>query len=258
MASKHVLITGSTDGLGLMAAKLLVADGHHVTLHARNEQRAGDAREALPEADNVLVADLSTLQGMRTLAAAADEAGRYDGVVHNAGLGFREAHTLTDDGLDRLFAVNVVAPYLLTATMARADRLVYLSSGMHRGGDLDFVDLQWERRRWNGSQAYSDSKLLDTVLAFAVARHWPDVCSNAVEPGWVATKMGGPGAPDDFRKGGITQGWLAASDDPAATQSGKLFKYQEVKQAHPSASDEGVQERLLTELEKLTGVAMPD
>jgi NAD(P)-dependent dehydrogenase (short-subunit alcohol dehydrogenase family) len=151
----------------------------------------------------------------------------------------------------------VVAPYLLAALMARPDRLVYLSSGMHAGGDPSFDDLQWSARRWSGSQAYSDTKLWDTVLAFAVARRWPATIASAVEPGWVATRMGGPGAPDDHRLGGVTQAWLAASDDPEAGRTGELWKYQQVKQAHRAASDPAVQDRLLAECEKVTGVALP-
>ena len=258
MPAKRVLITGSADGLGLMAARLLADDGHRVTLHARNDKRADDARTALPGADDVLVADLSSLDGMRSLAAQADRSGPFDGVIHNAGIGFRDDRHETEDGLSRLFAVNVVAPYLLTALLARPDRLVYLSSGMHQRGDASLEDLQWADRRWSGSQAYSDTKLLDTVLAFAVARRWPAVRSNAVEPGWVATKMGGAGAPDDLRLGGLTQGWLTTSDDAAAQQSGKLWKYQQIIEAHPAASDVDVQEGLLAECEKLTGVALPE
>ena len=98
--------------------------------------------------------------------------------------------------------------------MTPPDRLVYLSSGMHQGGDPDLSDLQWARRPWNGSQAYADSKLFDVVLAFAVAGHWPDVLSNALEPGWVPTKMGGPAAPDDMDLAPVTQVWLATSADP--------------------------------------------
>jgi NAD(P)-dependent dehydrogenase (short-subunit alcohol dehydrogenase family) len=101
----------------------------------------------------------------------------------------------TADGLEHVFAVNVLAPYLLTALITRPARLVYLSSGMHRGGRGELDDPQWAARRWNGAQAYSDSKLFDVLLAFGVARRWPGVLSNSLEPGWVATKMGGSGGP---------------------------------------------------------------
>jgi NAD(P)-dependent dehydrogenase (short-subunit alcohol dehydrogenase family) len=140
--------------------------------------------------------------------------------------------------------------------MTPPDRLVYLSSGMHRGGSPDLSDLQWERRPWNGSQAYADSKLFDVVLAFAAARHWPDVFSNALEPGWVPTKMGGPGAPDDLSLAPVTQVWLATSDDPAAMVTGRYFYHQHQRETHPAASSLEVQEGLLEACATLTGVEL--
>jgi NAD(P)-dependent dehydrogenase (short-subunit alcohol dehydrogenase family) len=208
----------------------------------------------LPEAGDVVIGDLSSISGMRQVAAQANALGRYDAVIHNAGIGYREPRRIeTVDGLSHVFATNVVAPYLLTALMTRPDRLVYLSSGMHRGGDPDLSDLRWERRPWSGSQAYSDSKLFDIVLAFAVARHWPDVLSNAVDPGWVATKMGGPGAPDDLALASVTQVWLATSDEAAATVTGRYFYHQRPRETHPAASSLEVQEGLLATCAALTG-----
>jgi NAD(P)-dependent dehydrogenase (short-subunit alcohol dehydrogenase family) len=254
----RVLVTGSSDGLGLMAAQLLVADGHEVTLHGRNAARAAEAGERVPGAGAAVVGDLSSISGMRDVAEQANALGRYDAVIHNAGIGYREATRVeTVDGLSQLFAVNVLAPYLLTALMTRPDRLVYLSSGMHRGGDPDLSDLQWAGRRWNGSQAYSDSKLFDVVLAFAVARHWPDVLSNALTPGWVPTKMGGPGAPDDMDLAPVTQVWLATSDDPAATVTGRYFYHQREAETNPAASGVEVQEGLLEACARLAGVTLP-
>jgi NAD(P)-dependent dehydrogenase (short-subunit alcohol dehydrogenase family) len=254
----RVLITGSADGLGLLAARLLAGEGHAVTLHARNESRAEDARRAVPPAEAAVVGDLATIAGMRRVAVAANATGRYDAVIHNAGVGSRESRRVaTEDGLEHVFAVNVLAPYLLTALIAAPDRLVYLSSGMHRGGNADLSDAQWVRRRWNGSQAYSDSKLFDVVLAFAVARRWPAVLSNSVEPGWVATKMGGPGAPDDLSLAPVTQAWLAVSDDPAARVTGAHFYHRQPRRVHPAARDTGFQDQLMGYCASLTGVPLP-
>src|SRR4051794_4938687 len=254
----RVLITGSTDGLGLMAGRLLAGQGHAVTLHARNAGRADDARAALPEAEGVVVGDLTDLAGMRSVAEQADASGRFDAVIHNAAIGYQEGRRAeTSDGLAAVFAVNVLAPYLLTAALRRPDRLVYLSSGMHRGGHPDLSDLQWRSRRWNGSQAYADSKLFDAILAAAVARRWPDVLSNAVDPGWVATRMGGPGAPGDLSQGPVTQAWLAVSDDAAARVTGGYFFHQSPSATHPAVHDEAVQEGLLGACAELSGVPLP-
>jgi NAD(P)-dependent dehydrogenase (short-subunit alcohol dehydrogenase family) len=223
----RVLITGSSDGLGLMAARLLIDDGHDVTLHARSDQWAVDARVALPAAGHVVVGDLSSIAGTKGIAEQANALRRYDAIIHNAGIGYREPRRIeTTDGLAEVFAVNVLAPYLLTALITPPHRLIYLSSGMHRGGHPDLSDLQWTKRRWNGSQAYADSKLFDVVLAFVVARRWPRVYANALEPGWVPTKMGGPGAPDDMDLAPVTQTWLATSDEPAAKVTGEYFHHQ--------------------------------
>jgi len=252
----RIFVTGSSDGLGQIAARLLVASGHDVALHARNRERARQAIEAVPGARDALVGDLSSIVETRALAEQANSAGPFDTVIHNAGVGYRGPRTDTIDGLERIFTVNVLAPYLLTALIERPQRLVYLSSGMHRGADPDLSDLQWRRRRWQGAQAYSDSKLFDVALAFAVARLWPQTLSNAVDPGWVATKMGGPGAPDDLTQGAETQVWLAVSDDPQAILSGRYFYHKRLMDAHPAASDVAVQDGLLRACEQLSGVAL--
>jgi len=252
----RVLVTGSADGLGRLAAERLVAAGHEVALHARDAARARDAREAVPGARDVLVGDLSSIAETRALAEQARAAGPFDAVIHNAGIGYRPPKRQTVDGLEQILAVNVLAPYLLTA-LVPARRLVYLSSGMHRGGNPDLGDLNWRRRPWSGPQAYSDSKLFDVVLAFAIARRWPSVLSNALEPGWVPTKMGGPGAPDDLLQGAETQVWLAVSDEPGARVSGRYFYHLHPREAHPAASDRGVQEGFLRACQELTGVALP-
>lgn len=249
----RVLITGSADGLGLMAGQLLIGQGHDVVLHARSDQRARDTWDAAPGAAGVTVGDFASLAGVREVAEQAR--GRFDAVIHNAAVGYQEPRRVsTVDGLAHVFAVNVLAPYLLTALMDAPSRLVYLSSGMHRMGNAELGDLQWERRRWQGAQAYADSKLFDTVLAFAIARRWASVRSNAVDPGWVATRMGGRGAPDDLAQGHLTQVWLATSDDPEADVSGGYFHHQRQQDTHAAATDPQVQDGLLEACAGLTGV----
>jgi NAD(P)-dependent dehydrogenase (short-subunit alcohol dehydrogenase family) len=252
-----VLITGSSDGLGKLAAQRLLADGHDVVLHARNQDRARDATAAAPNASAVVIGDLASIAETRKLADQANRLGPFDAIIHNAGVGDRRGRAETADGLEHVFAINVLAPYLLTALIEPPQRLVYLSSGMHFGGAPDLSDLQWKRRRWNGSQAYSDSKLCDAAMALAIARRWPAVRSNAVDPGWVATKMGGRGAPDDLGQGSETQAWLAVSDDAAASVSGAYFFHRRRREPNPLARDANFQGALFAACEQLTGTPMP-
>lgn len=254
----RVFITGSSDGLGLAAAALLIEQGHEVVGHARNAGRAAELSRAAPGLAGVVVGDLSRAAETRSVADQVNALGQCDAVIHNAGVGHRgQRRTTTADGDEQVLAVNVLAPYLLTALIERPARLVYLSSGMHRGGVPSVADLNWERRRWDAAQAYSDSKLFDAVLASTIARRWPDVLSNAVEPGWVATKMGGPGASDDLALGPLTQAWLAVSGDPAATVSGAYFYHQQPREVHPAVRSHQFQDELTGALASLTGVPLP-
>jgi NAD(P)-dependent dehydrogenase (short-subunit alcohol dehydrogenase family) len=251
----RVFITGSADGLGQMAARLLLEQGHEVMLHARNEERANDAKAALPGANGVIIGDLSSIEETKSVADQANESGHFDAVIHNAGIGNRESRRIeTVDGLEHVFAINVLAPYLLTALIIPPARLIYLSSGLHRGGSPDLSDLHWVKRHWDGPQAYNDSKLFDVVLAFAMARLWPTTLSNSIEPGWVATKMGGPGARDDLALGAVTQAWLAVSKQPEAAVSGAHFFHQEPCATHPAVDDPSVQSGLLGACAELTGI----
>jgi NAD(P)-dependent dehydrogenase (short-subunit alcohol dehydrogenase family) len=255
----RVFITGSAEGLGLLAARRLIQTGHRVVLHARSAERAAQAMHAAPGAESALVGDLASIAQVRDLAEQANRSGHFDAVIHNAGVGYQEQGRIaTVDGLAQVFAVNTLAPYLLTALIRRPRRLVYLSSGLHRGADASLEDLNWERRAWQGSRAYSDTKLHDAMLAFGIARRWPDVLSNAVEPGWVATRMGGPNAPDDLAAGAETQVWLASSEEPAALVSGQYFYHQRPRSADPAAHDAALQDRLMAECARLSGVAVPD
>jgi NAD(P)-dependent dehydrogenase (short-subunit alcohol dehydrogenase family) len=254
----RVFITGSSDGLGLLAARLLIEQGHSVIAHARSEQRSEQTRTALPGADQVVIGDLSSIEQTRGLAGQVNALGGVDAVIYNAGVGpYERRRVETADGLSHVFEIDVLAPYILTALIARPRRMVYLTSGMHRGGDPALDDPQWEHRAWRGSQAYSDAKLFDLTLALAVARRWPDVRSNAVSPGWVPTKMGGAGAPDDLVQGALTQAWLAVSDEPAALVSGGYFFHKQPQQPHPAARSPEVQDALTDYCGRLSGIALP-
>jgi NAD(P)-dependent dehydrogenase (short-subunit alcohol dehydrogenase family) len=254
----RVFVTGSADGLGQMAARRMVEDGHRVVLHARNAKRAKEALAAVPGAETAIAGDLSSIAECKQIAAQVNALGAFDAVIHNAGVGYQEPRRIaTVDGLPHVFAVNTLAPYILTALIRKPKRLVYLSSGLHRNGDPSLKDLTWSERKWNGSSAYADSKLHDVILAFAVARKLPDVLSNALEPGWVATKMGGPSAPDDLDAGAETQVWLATSNDPEAMVTGQYFYHRKRRAAEASAQDERTQARLVAECAKISGVPLP-
>jgi NAD(P)-dependent dehydrogenase (short-subunit alcohol dehydrogenase family) len=250
---RRIFITGSTDGLGRAAAATLMQEGHQVVLHARTSERAKALGDLAPRAAGVVLGDLASATQTRALAEQVNRIGRMDAVIHNAGIFRESARGETPEGHAKVLAVNVLAPYLLTGLIQRPDRLIYLSSSMHFGGEGPLRDIDWKDRRWDIFRAYSESKLYVTALAFAVARHWTNVLSNAVDPGWVPTKMGGAGAPDDLEEGHLTQTWLATSDDPAAKHSGAYWHHREQRNPAAQALDVEFQDALLARLAELTG-----
>jgi NAD(P)-dependent dehydrogenase (short-subunit alcohol dehydrogenase family) len=254
----RVFVTGSADGLGQLAAELMVTNGHQVVLHARNEERAAVARSKVPGAQSVVIGDLSSIEATRSVAEQVNRLGQFDAIIHNAGVGGWDSRRVdTVDGLPQIFAVNSLAPYILTVSINKPKRLVYLSSGMHQSADAELDDLTWTRRAWNGSRAYSESKLYDVALAFAVARKWQDVLSNAVDPGWVPTRMGGRGAPGNLNDGRKTQVWLATSEERAAKVTGGYFHHLTLHAPNQLAKDHAIQDRFLAECARLSGVPFP-
>jgi NAD(P)-dependent dehydrogenase (short-subunit alcohol dehydrogenase family) len=247
----RILVTGSSTGLGRLAARQLADLGHDVILHAR------DAATAATLPGTVLTADISTLAGQRLLAEQARASGPFDAIIHNAAVMSDAARNPTADGWPTTFAVNTVAPYVLTALIPAPARLIYLSSAMHRAGTPATDDLLWTRRPWSLTQAYSDTKLHVTMLALAVADRWPGTRSNAVNPGWVPTRMGGATAPDDLALGADTQAWLAAGTDPGATLTGHYLHHRRPSDPHPAATDPAARDALLAALAALTGVKLP-
>jgi NAD(P)-dependent dehydrogenase (short-subunit alcohol dehydrogenase family) len=239
----RIFITGSADGLGQLAARQLVQQGHRVVLHARNEKRAKDALRHVPGAETALAADLSNIEETKKLAAGVNALGGFDAIIHNAGVYQSPAQTLH---------VNTLAPYILTCLIHPPKRLIYLSSGMQLSGDSTLKGLEN-----NTNVSYSDSKLHNLILAKAVARKWNGVYANAVDPGWVPTKMGGAGAPDDLELGFQTQVWLAVSSDPKALVTGRYFYHQNEAKYQLKADDTAVQERFLELCAKISGISFP-
>lgn len=240
-----IFITGSSDGLGLLAAKSLIAQGHQVVLHARNEKRREDTLKKVQGAHAVLTGDLSSTAETKALAEEVNKLGNFDAVIHNAGVYNAPAQ--------QIFSVNVLAPYILTCLIRKPGRLIYLTSDMHEGGrpKLEYFKTGVERIN------YSDSKLHVLMLSKAVARKWTGVYSNGVNPGWVPTKMGGAGAPDDLQKGYETQVWLATSNDAQARVSGRYFYHQKALRSHPDADNISLQDRFMALCQEITGVDLP-
>src|SRR5260370_13433287 len=160
----RIFIPGSADGLGQLAAQGLAALGHDVVLHGPNGDRAQHARRAVPAAGTALEGDLASIEATRALARQANEAGPFQAVIHNAGV-YRPGpgRHETVDGLDDVFAVNALAPYLLTALIEGPQRLIYLPSGLHQSGDPDLRDLQSRPRGWSSRPASATSKPLHTL-----------------------------------------------------------------------------------------------
>lgn len=241
----RIFITGSSDGLGFLAAKELMANGHQVVLHARNAKRKEETEQKMQGVETILTADLSSTEETINLAHKVNSLGTFDAIIHNAGVYTASA--------THIFAVNVLAPYMLTSLIRKPKRLVYLTSGMHLQGEpkLEHIpnDIQ--------SITYSDSKLHVLMLCKAIARIWPEVYANAVDPGWVPTKMGGSQATDNLQKGFGTQVWLTTSDDEKAKVSGSYFFHRNERPYHTKADNVPLQGRLLGLCHTMTGVTIP-
>jgi len=241
----RIFITGSADGLGQLAAKSLVDQGHQVVLHARNAERGDYAKEKVPGAKHVILGDLSNIDEIQNIADQTTALERFDAVIHNAGV-YRASP-------GDVFMVNTIAPYMLTCLIEKPKRLIYLSSGMHQQGRANLENFKDDPSRIS----YSDSKLHVLMLSLAVARKWTDVYANSVDPGWVPTKMGGPGASDDLQKGYETQMWLAVSNDRSAKVSGHYFYHRKERHHNTQANDIMLQERFLSLCGEITGISFP-
>jgi len=245
-AMARILVTGASSGLGLLTVETLTAQGHEVVLHARNSRRVA-ATSAARHPGPVILGDLSNLDETVNVAQQATLIGRFDAIIHNAGV-TEAAH---------LMAVNVVAPYVLTCLVG-ADRVITLSSDMHASGsdDLDAVEANVTGSRRGAT--YSDSKLYATALTLALAERRPQILAHAVDPGWVPTRMGGSSAPDDLDEGHRTQEWLAtAPEDDIDPRTGGYWYHRAPQAPHPASLDPAFQDAIITALHAHTGLRYP-
>ena len=252
----RVLITGSADGLGREAAKQLARAGHDVVLHARDEARARQALAAVPGAAAALPGDLSSISEHRALADLMNVAGVFDAIIHNAGIGYREpTRRETEDGLEHVFQTNVLAPYLLTALAHRPARLIYLSSGLHRSGDPDLADLQWEDRRWDGPGVLR----LQAVRRRARRRGRPPVAGRHQQlrrPRLGEDEMGGRGRPARSAPAPRRRSGSRPVTTRSPCEAVAISTIEHCAETHPAVADPTVQDGLLAACYELTGEAI--
>jgi len=255
MKMVRVFITGSSDGIGQAAAKLLAEQGHSVVLHARNEDRATSAYQAVPKAESVLIGDLRSISDIKKLAEEAKKSGPFDTIIHNAGIGYgaTSSREITADKISAVFSVNTLAPYILTCLMDRpTSRLLYMSSDSHYGGDESL-------RNVTQSTSYGDSKLHDTMLANAFSRRWGDsIQVVSMHPGWVRTKMGGSMAGSIDEPAKALAEWATGRGKLASLPTGVFFTTRGEETPHPGAGNVAKQEELLNICQKVSGVSIPE
>ena len=200
MTGRTVLVTGGTRGIGKATALGLATMGAHLAITGRDRGRTeGAAREirAAGGQVDVFVADLSSQSEVRRLAEEVLQSiSRIDVLVNNVG-GYWNTRHVTTDGLERTFALNHLAPFLLTNLLldrlkqSAPARVVTVSSNAHAQGRIDFEDLQGERS-FSGSRAYDQSKLANLLFSYELARRLQatSVTANALHPGVVSTSFG--------------------------------------------------------------------
>jgi NAD(P)-dependent dehydrogenase (short-subunit alcohol dehydrogenase family) len=267
MAGKVVLVTGATSGIGESTARGLAAIGATVVVVGRSEERSQAASERIQQAGGTgkvhpLVADLASQGDVRALARDfVDRFDRLDVLVNNAGVDVG-TRSVTPEGLELTFAVNYLAPFLLTTLLldvlraSAPSRILNLASAAHRAGRIDFDDLQSERRF--GQRAYNNSKLALVVFTYELARRLQGsgVAANCVDPGFVKTSLGST-MPLGYRlvgmlmwpfmagpeKGARTSIW-AASNPELAQVTGAYFKAERQAETTPQTNDRATAERL--------------
>ncbi len=269
MKNKIVLITGATDGIGKETALELARMGARVLVHGRSEERCQQVVDEIrsqsdnPQVEYVL-ADFASLAQVRALAAEVGQrVERLDVLVNNAGGYFKE-RTLSADGYEMTFAVNHLAPFLLTNLLlpllqkAPAGRIVTVSSTMHTVRGLDMNDLQGEQR-YRGNGAYALSKLGNILMTRELAERLAggSVTANSLHPGVIDTKLlrnafGMSGS--STQSGAATSVYLASSPEVAGV-SGAYFDDCQQAEVGEQAQDPALQKQFWQISEALSGLA---
>lgn len=269
MSGRLVLVTGATSGIGRATAFELARRGLRVIVHGRDAARLDETVEHIGRETGVTperaLADFSSLAEVRSLAEDVTERfGALDVLINNAGL-LLHRRRLTPDGLETTFAVNTLAPFLLTRLLlpaldaAAPSRIVNVSSAAHRAiSRVDFDDLQSERH-YGGYRAYALSKLGNILVTYGQAERLDAgrTTCNCLHPGTISTKLlhaglGFGGAP--VEKGARVPVHLATSEDVEGV-TGRYFTDEEPTLSSPLSYDEDLRERFWTECERLIETA---
>jgi retinol dehydrogenase-14 len=268
MKDAVVLITGSTDGIGRQAALELAAMGATVLVHGRDESRGKNVVEEIRKATGnqkveLLIADFSSMEQVRRLAADVKQrCSALHVLVNNAGV-FMNEKRLTAEGLETTFAVNHLAPFLLTNLLldllkkSAPARVITVSSVAHTRGKLDFENLQAERS-FGGYSAYATSKLANVLFTFELAEllAGTGVTSNCLHPGVIGTKLLRAGfnmTGASTEDGAETLLFLATSPD-VDRLSGKYFQEKQATPSSPITHDALLRKRIWQVSAQLTGL----
>jgi len=265
-----ILVTGSTDGIGKATARELVRQGARVIIHGRSRAKAREVQRELQELSDgekpdILVADFSNPDEVRGMAEeVVSTFPRLDVLINNAGT-YQETRVLTDNGVEMTFAVNYLAPFLLSNLLlpllneSAPSRIVTVASSAHE----DVTAIDWENLpgmpRYDPWEAYSLSKFADIVFTYQLADtlERSGVTANCLHPGVVDTRIlhtAFPGmAGITPEEGARTSVYLALSPE-AAGVSGKYFENMRLAESTPLTHDKAVQERFWKIAEDLTGL----
>ena len=280
MTGKTVLITGATAGIGRVTARQLAAAGARVIVIARNREKAEETRSWITAqtgnaAVELIISDLSVRSQVRDAAReAGSRTGGIDVLVNNVGAVF-DRRAESSDGIEMTFALNHLAPFLLTNLLLDAlkqrpgARVVTVSSDAHKGARMDFDDLEG-KQRYRGWTAYGQSKLANLLFTFELARRLAGtgITANALHPGFVASNFGKNSRPllrvgisVAQRLGGIsveqgarTSVYLASSDEVSGV-TGKYFVKCREHASDPASLDPGSMKRLWEISARMTGLS---